>query len=397
MYREVLENIFSVGFVDWHVRDFHGYETSQGSTYNAYLVKDEKTALIDTVKEPYAADLLANITELVPLDQIDYIVCNHAEPDHAGALAEVLAAIPGATLLCDKKCKTILSKHFDISGWNIQVVEGGETVSLGKRSLRFYETPMVHWPESMATYVPEEKLLFSMDAFGQHYATSGRFDDEVPISTAMAEAKTYYANIVMLYGEEVAKLLAPGVLPEIEIIAPSHGVIWRKYVNDILDAYRDWCVFRPVPKVLVLFDTMWQSTERMARAISEGATVPGVEVKVIHVRRSNLTIIADEVLDAACVAVGTSTLNQQMMPMMGATLTYLKGLSPRNKAGFAFGSFGWSKGGAGDVEEILREMEWEITRKAIRSPYRPTDEILEECRQAGEELAIKALETACAD
>ena len=397
MYREILENIFSVGHVDWFVRDFHGYETAQGSTYNAYLVKDEKTALIDTVKEPYAADLLANISEVTDLERIDFVVCNHAEPDHAGALGHVMAALPQATLLCDKKCKTILSKHFDTSDWNIQVVSSGETLSLGKRTLQFVETPMVHWPESMFTYVPEEKLLFSMDAFGQHYSTSGRFDDEVPLSVAMAEAKTYYANIVMLYGKEVAKLVGPEALPEIEMIAPSHGIIWRKYVEDIIEAYRDWCVFRPVPKVLVLFDSMWGSTQRMARAIADGATVAGVEAKPIHVRRSNLTTIADEVLDAAGIAIGSPTLNGGMMPMMGATLTYIKGLAPRNKAGFAFGSFGWSKGGADEVETIMRDMEWEITRKMIRVPYRPTDAVLDECRQAGEELATKALEMACAE
>ena len=397
MNREILENIFSVGYVDWHVRDFHGYETSEGSTYNSYLVKDDKTALIDTVKEPYAADLLKNISEVVSLDEIQYVVCNHAEPDHAGALAQVIAALPQATLLCDKKCKTILSKHFDISDWNIQTVSGGETISLGKRTLEFFETPMVHWPESMATYVPEEKLLFSMDAFGQHYATSGRFDDEVPLSTAMREAKTYYANIVMPYGDEVSKLVAPGVLPEIEMIAPSHGIIWRKYIEDILESYRDWSAFRAVPKVVIIFDTMWQSTERMAKAISEGATIPGVEVKPINIRRSNLTKIADEVLDAATVAMGSPTLNRGMMPMMGATLTYLKGLAPRNKAGFAFGSFGWSKGGADEVEAVMQEMGWEIMRKMIRSPYRPTDAVLEECRQAGEQLATKALEIACGE
>ena len=397
MNREILENIYSVGYVDWFVRDFHGYETSAGSTYNSYLIKDDKTALIDTVKEPYAADLLNNISEIVELEEVQYVVCNHAEPDHAGALAKVMAALPQATLLCDKKCKTILSKHFDISGWTIQIVSGGETISLGKRTLQFFETPMIHWPESMATYVPEEKLLFSMDAFGQHYATSGRFDDEVPLSTAMAEAKTYYANIVMLYGDEVAGLVKPGVLPEIEMIAPSHGIIWKKYVDDILEAYRDWSVFRPVPKVLVIFDTMWQSTERMACAIAEGATIPGVEVKPIHIRRSNLTTIADEVLDAAAIALGTSTLNGGMMPMMGAALTYLRGLSPRNKAGFAFGSFGWSKGGADEVEAIMREMDWEITHKMIRCPYRPTEEVLAECRRAGEELATKTLEMVCAE
>lgn len=384
------ENIDWVGYVDWTVRDFHGYETARGATYNAYLVRDEKTALVDTVKAPYADELLRSLAAQTDPAGVDYVVCNHAEPDHTGALPRVMEALPGATLVCDKKCVATLSKYFDTSGWNIQVVATGDTISLGRRTLQFIETPMVHWPESMFTYVPEEKLLFSMDAFGQHYASSARFDDEVPLDTVMEEAKIYYANIVMPYGKQVAKVLEQAAALDIDMIAPSHGVIWRSHVRRILEAYRDWSAQRPRPKVLVIYDTMWDSTGRMARAIHEGASCSGVEAVLLHIRHSNLTHIATEVLDAAAVAFGTSTLNRGMMPMAAAVLTYWEGLRPLGKAGFAFGSYGWAPSGPEAVDKRLQAMRWEIVREPLVAPYRPTPDVLDACRAAGRMLAEKA-------
>lgn len=384
------ENIDWVGYVDWTVRDFHGYETQRGATYNAYLIRDEKTALIDTVKAPFADSLLGNVAVLIDLAKVDYVICNHAELDHAGALPRVMEALPGAALVCDKKCEAALSKHHDTSSWNIQIVATGDILSLGKRTLRFIETPMVHWPESMFTYVPEEKLLFSMDAFGQHYASAQRFDDETPLHTLLEEAKTYYANIVMPYGKPVAAVLEQAGELDIDMIAPSHGVIWRSHVPKILEAYRNWAVCRPEPKVLVIYDTMWDSTAQMARAIHEGASAAGVEAKLIHIRRSTLTRIAAEVLDAAAVAFGSATLNQGMMPMAGAVLTYLKGLRPVGKAGLAFGSYGWGKGGPEAVDEWLKTMKWDRLREPLKAQYRPTSDVLDECRAAGKMLAEKA-------
>lgn len=388
------ENINWVGYVDWTVRDFHSYNTDRGSTYNAFLVREEKTALIDAVKAPYVEYLLRNVSALTEPSNVDYVICNHAEPDHSGGLPRVMEAMPNATLICDKKCKDALSNHYDTSGWNIQVVETNDTVSLGKRTLQFIETPMLHWPESMFTYVPEEKLLFSMDAFGQHYASSQRFDDEVSLSTLMQEAKTYYANIVMPYGRRVSAVLKEAVKLDIEMIAPSHGLILRSHYSEIIKAYEDWAVCRPKPKVLVIYDTMWDSTGKMARAILEGASLPGVEVELIHVRLSNLTRIATEILDAAAVAFGSPTLNQEMMPMAGAVLTYLKGLRPVGKAGFAFGSYGWSEKGPRAVDEWLKAMKWEILREPITAKYRPTPEALKECRKAGKLLGEKAKQMA---
>ncbi|MBN2295569.1 MAG: FprA family A-type flavoprotein [Pirellulales bacterium] len=387
---ELRKNIDWVGYVDWTVRDFHSFNTKRGATYNAYLVRDEKTALIDTVKTPFAERLLKNVSALTDLEKVDYVICNHAEPDHAGSLPEIMEALPKAVLVCDKKCEAALGRYFDTSKWKFQIVADGESLSLGKRTLQFILTPMLHWPESMFTYVPEEKLLFSMDGFGQHVASSARFDDEVDMAQVMEEAKAYYANIIMPFGKQVAATLEKAASLDIDMIATSHGVIWRSHLDTIINAYKDWLVCKPTAKVLVIFDSMWDSTGQMARAIIEGASMPGVEVKLIHVRKSSLTAIATEVLDAATVAFGSSTLHRGMMPMMGAVLTYFKGLRPSGKAGFAFGSYGWGKGAPEAIHVSLEEMGWEVMREPIKAQYRPSPEVLDTCREAGAMLAEKA-------
>lgn len=398
-----------VGCVDWTVRDFHGYDTSRGTTYNAYLIRDTRTALIDAVKGDFAGDLLRNIAtalaaaRLPPADpaapegsdddsspNIDYVVCNHAEPDHSGALVEVMRAHPRAVVVCDAKCRTALAQHFDTSAWTFHIVADGDTLSLGRRTLRFYETPMVHWPESMFTYVSEDRLLFSMDAFGQHYASSQRFDDEAPLDTAMAEAKTYYANIVMPYGKAVAGTLAKLAPLPIDMIAPSHGVIWRSHAAGIVEAYRSWTVCRAKPKVLVLYDTMWESTRRMAEAILEGAAQPGIDAQLISIRRTSLTQIAAEVLDAAAVAIGSATLNRSPMPAVAAALSYLGGLRPTGKAALSFGSYGWGPGGPEAIDEAFRSLGWDMTGPPLKAKYRPTAEVLQQCRAAGRRLADEA-------
>ena len=387
------EGIDWVGYVDWSIRDFHGYQTERGSSYNAYLIRDEKTALIDSVKGEYAERLLEHVTALTDLAKIDYVVCNHAEYDHSGSLPAVMQVCPNAVLVCDAKCKKALGMHYDTGDWKWEIVGNGDSLSLGSRTLTFIETPMVHWPESMFTYVPENKLLFSMDAFGQHYASKHRFDDEEPLDVIMEEAKTYYANIVMLYGKQIAKVLDKASALEIDMIAPSHGVIWRKYLGTIVSAYREWVHCKPKPKVLVVYDTMWKSTEIMANAIMEGVSARGIEVKVFNVRSNTKTEIATEVLDAAAIAFGSPTLNMTLMPEMAAVLTYLKGLRPINKAGFAFGSYGWAKSGANEVEEYLKVMKFELIREPIHSQFVPTPEILAECRAAGSAMAEIALQT----
>lgn len=394
MNTSLKEGIDWVGYVDWTLRDFHSYNAQRGVTYNAYLIQDENSALIDTVKVKFADELLNNISELSELSDIKYIVCNHAEPDHSGALPIVMKSIPNATLVCNKKCKVILSQHYDISNWKFKIIVSGDNISLGKRTLHFIETPMLHWPESMFTYIPEDKILFSMDAFGQHYATSQRFSDEVPLCTVMEEAKTYYANIVMPFGKQVEKTLESVAGIDIDMIATSHGVIWRSNVSDIINLYKKWATNIFKPKVVVIYDTMWESTEKMATAIYEGASLPGVESKLIHIRHSDLTKIAAEVLDASCIAFGSPTLNGGMMPMAGAVLTYLKGLRPANKVCFAFGSYGWGKGAQRAIEEYFNSMKWKIVNESIKAQYKPIPELLNECRTAGRTLGEKAKQIA---
>ncbi|WP_372808549.1 FprA family A-type flavoprotein [Pontiella sp.] len=384
MNTKLKEGIDWVGYIDWTVRDFHGYKTESGSTYNAYLVQDEKTAVIDAVKAPYVGKYLERIKALTPLESIDYIVCNHAEPDHSGGLPGILAACPQAELVCNAKCKTALEKHYDTAGWKWHVVADGDTLSLGKRSLAFVDTPMVHWPESMFTYVPEEKLLFSMDAFGQHYASAFRFDDEEPLDVILQEAKAYYANIVMLYGRPISQTLERAADLEIEMIAPSHGVIWRSHIKEVFEAYQKWVVCKPAAKVVVLYATMWKATEQMAQAILEGAQECEVEAQLFNVDSTHMTRIVTEVLDCAAVAIGSPTLNNGIMPSMAGVLCYMKGLRPANKQGFAFGSYGWSKrGGPNEVAEAMDVMKIEAMQEPIRSQYAPTPEILEQCREAG--------------
>ena len=392
MRPKLAENIFWVGYVDWDVRDFHGYRTDRGSTYNAYLIKDKACTLVDTVKAPYAGELIASVKEALGGSRLHYVVCNHAEPDHSGSLPAVMKEFPGATLVCDEKCRAALEKHYDTAGWQVRVVKSGERLSLGARELTFIETPMVHWPESMFTYIEKEGILFSMDAFGQHFASEGRFDDEVDVDTAIQEAKIYYANIVMLYGKPIAKVLDQASGLGLKLIAPSHGIMWRKHIGRIVEAYRAWVICKPVAKVLILFDTMWGSTAKMADAIAEGARQAGADVKLISVRQSHITEIATEALDAAVLACGSPTLNMTLMPQMAAALTYLKGLKPVGKIGRAFGSYGWGKGGAEEVNEYLAEMKCEIAGEPLKCQFVPGPDAVEACRKAGMELGVKALE-----
>lgn len=381
-----------VGHVDWTVRDFHGYRTARGSSYNAYLVRGEKTALVDSVRAPYAGGLVGRVAALAPGGVIDYVVCNHAEPDHSGSLPAVMAAFPGAALVCNARCLEALSLHYDVSGWRTRVVSDGETLSLGGRTLRFLDTPMVHWPESMATYLQEDRILFSMDAFGQHIASSERFDDQLPLHEVVDAARTYYANIVAPHGRPVAAALGKlGVLGA-ATIAPAHGVAWRGHVGEIVGLYRDWAAAKARRKVVVLFRSMWGSTRAMATAIAEGAAAAGgVSVKLIDVTATHDTDTVTELMECAAFAAGSATLNQGMTPEMARTLCYVRGLKPRGKKGLAFGSYGWAEKAASAIDATLAEMGVERVSPPITSRFAPDAATLGKCRDAGGKLAEIAL------
>jgi flavorubredoxin len=388
------EGIEWVGCIDWAVRDFHGYETDRGTSYNAYLIRDEKTVLVDAVRDPFADRLLANVADLVDFEKVDHVICHHAELDHAGAFPEVLRAMPNASIICNSACRKALGDHFDISGWKFEIVKTGNEMSIGSKTLQFINTPMVHWPESMATFVPEDGILFSMDAFGQHYACSGRFDDEASLPTALEEAQTYYANIGMPYGKPVGRILRKLDEGNLRMIAPSHGVIWRRHVSEILQCYRDWSSGKVKNKVLVVYDSMWASTARMAETIAKGAAQEGSAVQLCPIRGTTFSRVAKEMSDSGAVAFGSSTLNGTMMPMAAAVLSYYQGLKPAPRAALAFGSHGWSGGGADGIDAGLKSMDWEVVREPLKVRYRPTPEVLEECLQAGKLLASKAREYA---
>ncbi|MDR3109545.1 MAG: FprA family A-type flavoprotein [Planctomycetaceae bacterium] len=385
-------NIFWVGYVDWSVRDFHSYDTVRGATYNSYLIRDEKTAVIDGVNENFVDFQLHRIAALTTLDKVDYVVCNHTELDHAGSIPELLKALPNATLLCNAKCYEEMKLYFDTTGWRVKVVSPDETVSLGKRTLAFVNTPMVHWPESMVTYVPEDELLFSMDAFGQHIATSERFDDEYDLGTILTEAKLYYANIVTPYGKQVQTTLDKAKGLKISMIAPAHGLIWRKNISAILEHYQRWSLGEYSPKALILFDSMWHSTEKMAEGILQGAadSTPDVDTQLMNVRRTTLTRIATEMLDASAVAIGSPTLNMMLMPQMAAVLTYIKGLKFTQKTAFAFGSYGWASAGCDQCDKWLDELNWTRLCDPIKIKFRPDQAALQQCREAGKKLAEAA-------
>lgn len=392
MKTSLCKDIYWVGVVDWTIRDFHGYDTEHGSTYNAYVIQDEQPTLVDVVKGSFSEMLLANIAELISPDQIRWVICNHAEPDHASALPVIMTALPNATLVCTEKCRQTLASYYQIQDWKVHIIKPGDTLNIGSRTLEFIQTPMAHWPESMFTWSPADKVLFSMDAFGQHYATSERFDDEADLGRVLEEAKAYYANILLPYGTPVARAMAAAAKLDVSTIAPSHGIIWRSHIPEIMKAYTRWTSGVVLPKTIILYDSMWGSTEQMARAIYEGVLESGAQAQLHHVRRSSLTQIATESLDAAAIAFGSPTLNNGPMPAAAATLAYLQGLKPPCKAALAFGSYGWVKGGAEAAQVCFEALKWNIIRDPIRAQYRPTPEILEECRAAGRLLAEKALE-----
>lgn len=374
---EVKKDIYWVGAIDWNVRNFHGYTTNRGSTYGAYLIIDEKITLIDTVKAPFSKELIERISEIVDPSKIDYLISNHVEMDHSGAIPQVMKHMPNAKIvtIAGSGLKG-LTAHYG-SDFDYMPVKAGDTLNIGKRNLAFVPTPMLHWPDNMVTYCPEEKILFSNDAFGQHYASSTRFDDESDLGEVYQEAKKYYANILMPYASQMQKTLpAVGEL-DIEIIAPSHGIIWRSHVKEIIELYQQWCGEPCEDEAVVVFDSMWHSTETIADYVTETFTMAGKKVKTFDLKETHISDVMTSVLTAKYVAVGSPTLNNNMLPTVAGFLTYLKGLTTKNKVGFAFGSYGWGGQSIGQVEEALKGCGYEMPAKLYRFNYVPKKEDLD--------------------
>jgi anaerobic nitric oxide reductase flavorubredoxin len=393
---KVLENIFWVGAIDWNVRQFHGftYSTHRGTTYNAYLIVDEKTALIDSVYGPFAAEMIERIRKIIDPSKIDYVVANHVETDHSGAISEILKLAPQAKVIGTSRCKEGLQKHY-FGNWDFKVVRTGDEIGLGERSLKFIEAPMLHWPDSMFTYIEKDALLLPNDAFGQHLATSKRFDDEVDEKILMEEATKYYANILWPFSrlvirkiEEIQKL---GL--KISMIAPSHGIIWRSNPTKIVEAYLSWAKGEAGRKILVVYDTMWGSTEKMAKAIVEGISSQGVETMLFRLPFSDRGDIIKELLEAKGILIGSSTINNGVLPTMAPFLEEMQGLRPRNKMAAAFGSYGWGGGAVKTIEEKLEKAGMEIVAPALTVKWVPDKNETQKCFEFGKDFARKVTKT----
>lgn len=386
---KVKDGINWVGAVDWSVRDFHGYLTQKGTTYNAFLVMDEKIALFDTVKKSFKGDLLHNIYKVIDPKKIDYLIVNHVEPDHSGALPEMIEVIKPEKVFCSARGKKALIDHYHREDWPYEVVGTGAEISLGKRKVMFIETRMLHWPDSMFSYLKEDALLISSDAFGQHWATSERFNDEVDASELMFHAAKYYANILLPYSPLVQKLVrdVQKMDLKIDMIAPDHGLIWRDSPMQIVAAYDRWSQQTPKPKALIVYDTMWHSTETMAKAISDGLIESGVSTKVMDLAVDHRSDVITELLDAKAIILGSSTLNNNMLPRMADMLCYMKGLRPANKIGAAFGSYGWSGEAVKLMNSALEDMKIKVLDPGIQLQYVPDHAGLGKCVELGRKIA----------
>jgi flavorubredoxin len=390
---QIKDNIYWVGVLDWDIRDFHGYSIPKGTTYNSYLVIDEKITLFDGVKKPFKNQLIESISKIVDPKRIDYLVVNHVEMDHSGSIPEIVDLIEPEKVVCSPMGKKTLIDHFNPRDWPFHVVETGDQLKLGKKTVSFLETRMLHWPDSMMSYLTEDKILFSSDAFGQHWATSERFDDEVGAGELFAHAAKYYANILLLYSPLVQKLIAKFAEAGIEpaMIAPDHGIIWRKDVAGIVSAYGKWSRQESLKKALIIYDTMWEATGQMAIAIGEGLRQEGFDFKLFNLKYNHRSDIMTEVLDAGALLIGSATINNGIMPALADMLTYMKGLKPHGKVGAAFGSYGWSGEAVKHISETMREMGITLVGEGLRVKYTPKKEDLEKCVELGRQTARTVL------
>ncbi len=384
---EITKGIYNVGVKDWNIRDFHGYSVYEGTTYNAYLIVDEKIVLIDTVKKDFVDQLIDNISTIVDPKKIDLVISNHTEMDHSGGLPRVMHKIgEDKPLYCSKMGHKNLSLHFR-QQWNYHAVENGEELSLGKRTLTFLETRMLHWPDSMFSYVKEDRLLFSSDAFGQHYAGPENFDDEIG-EAIMPHARKYFANILLPMSPLILKLIGrvSELGLEFDIICPDHGIVWRNDPAKIINAYVGWSEQTPEKKAIVVYDTMWHSTQTMAEAIVSGICEEGVAAKPIHIRSSHRSEIMTEVMDAGAIVVGSPTINNGLFPTVSDFLTYMKGLKPKNKIGAAFGSYGWSGEAVKLINQEFEAMKFGILDPGLKIQFVPDKENIEACIEFGRKI-----------
>ncbi|AAR36684.1 FprA family A-type flavoprotein [Geobacter sulfurreducens] len=395
---EIKQGVFWVGAVDWAVRDFHGYETPRGTTYNNFLIMDEEITLIDTVKYDFADLTIKNIAGIVDPARIKNIIINHIENDHASSLDRIMALAPQATIYISDKGRKGIERFFDLSNWNVKSVKTGDTLCIGARTLEFLETPMLHWPDSMVTYSRHDRILFTQDAFGQHVASASRFDDEFEKSDSAAELEDavvdYYANILMPFGQmiktKIAEIQAKGF--DIDIIAPDHGLIWRANPGKVLSMYMDMANGKANESVAIIYDTMWQSTEKMAVPIAEGIRAEGLDCRVVKLRATPMSVAIKEFWKSRGALIGSPTLNNILYPSVAEFLTHLRGLRPKNRIVGAFGSYGWGGGAVRDAYEEFKKMGLQAVEPGFQIPYRPSRADEEGAFEFGRNFARQVIE-----
>lgn len=356
---KVKPDVYWVGGIDWNERNFHGYTTDRGSTYNAYLIMDEQVTLIDTCKPAFAGELIERISEVVDPACIEHVIVNHVEQDHSGAVPAISYLAPRAKIYASGPHGVNgLTAHYGDRGY--VPVKTGDTLRIGKRTLSFTQTMMVHWPDNMATYSEYDRILFSNDAFGQHFASSKHFDDEVGLPEVLVQAQKYYANIVMPYGKNVEAALKALSGLSFDMIAPAHGIIWRSHVPEILAMYEKWSSGIPEEYALVVYDSMWHTTEAMATEITEAFIEMGIPARLLDLKVNHISDIMAEVLNARYIAVGSPTLNKTMMPTVASFLCYMRGLAPAGRVGIPFGSYGWAPMGPNEVYQALESCKFTL-------------------------------------
>ena len=390
MVIELTKGVYWVGVVDWGLRLFHGHElsTHRGSTYNSYLIVDDKIVLVDTVWGPFRDRLIENIREVIDPAKIDIVVANHSETDHSGGLPEVMRHIPNATVVVSSRGEESVEGHYH-QPWKFRKVKTGEKINIGKNDLIFVEAPMLHWPDSMFTYLTGKNILMPNDAFGQHYATAFRFNDEVNSEELFEEALKYYANILTPFSNLVLKKIEEVLalnLP-VQIIAPSHGVIWRKDPLQIVKKYQEWAAQVPEKSAVILFDTMWNGTRRMAEAIGDGLASEGVSYKLFHMAVSDRNDVITEIFKTKAIIIGSPTLNQGILPTLTPILEDIRGLKFQNKIGAAFGTYGWSGEAVKLIEEQFQRCKIPVVAQGVRAKWQPKPAALAECVQLGRTVA----------
>lgn len=391
---KLTDKVTWVGKIDWELRTFHGdeYSTHKGSSYNAYLIKDEKTVLIDTVWAPFAQEFVDNLKKEIDLKEIDYIICQHGEIDHSGALPLLMKEIPDTPIYCTANGVKILKGHYH-QDWNFVEVKTGDSLNIGESTLTFVEARMLHWPDSMMTYMSGENILFSNDAFGQHYASDLLYNDLVDQCELYQEAIKYYANILTPFSSLVTNKIKEVLslnLP-LNMIATSHGVIWRDNPAQIVEKYLQWADNYQENQITIVYDTMWNATKRMAEAIAEGirSVTPGTTVKLYNAAEEDKNDIITELFKSKAFLFGSSTVNKGIMNATGGLLEMLRGLGFKNKKAAAFGSYGWSGESVAILEEKLRDAKIELVQDGLKVLWNPDEEALEKCREFGRNFAMK--------